>query len=151
MDFARETIKSIAQEYKELLELNYECTASHKDRFPMNIDWAMLFQLEDMGMVHMTTCRIEDKLVGYMSFMVMPNINFMTSSTAYTDKYMVHSDHRGHGIGRKLLIKTIEWAKELKCERLFGGVRLNQGAVALKMYEDLGFEKIETNMEKVLI
>lgn len=146
----REKLQDMLEEFKEVLEFNYKQTASHQDKFPMNIDWDLFLALENANCFFLTTVRDEKKLIGYMSFTVLPNINFKTSKTAYTDKYVILPEYWGKGLGRKLLKATIEWSTEIKCERLFGGVRINQGEAPIKMYESEGFEKIEINMEKVL-
>ncbi|WP_071131172.1 GNAT family N-acetyltransferase [Enterococcus timonensis] len=52
----------------------------------------------------------------------------------------VLSKHQGHGVGKALMVKSEQWAKEIGAV----GIRLNSGAKrteAHKFYEKIGYEK----------
>jgi phosphinothricin acetyltransferase len=54
----------------------------------------------------------------------------------------VNKDHRGKGIGKSLVEKLIEIAKQKNCDKIV----LNTSEKNSKFYEKIGFEKNEIQM-----
>lgn len=61
-----------------------------------------------------------------------------------TASYMVAADHRGHGVGRALVVESLEWARAagFLAMQFNAVVATNRGAVGL--YESLGFTVVGT-------
>jgi acetyltransferase len=51
----------------------------------------------------------------------------------------VRSDFKGHGLGRQLMLRIIEWSKAARIKTVFGLV-LADNAEMLKLCEQLGFQ-----------
>ncbi len=70
---------------------------------------------------------------------------------AYIDDIAVNEKHRGQGVGRALISRAIEWAKE----KGFPGIMLetqNNNVVACRLYQSCGFELcgFDTHLYKAL-
>jgi len=70
---------------------------------------------------------------------------------AYIEDLAVEAEFRGQGVGRALMARAIEWAKERK----FPGIMLetqNNNLAACKLYESCGFELggFDVNLYKAL-
>lgn len=150
LTFQRERIQDMLEEFSEMVNYNFKTVSSNQQELPLDVDWKLYKQLEDMGMVHVTTIRDANKLIGYMSFITGPAHNFTGLTFAYGDKYVVLKEYWGQGLGKKLVQCTLDWAKELGCRKIGGAVKLDQGPAPLKMYTDLGFEAVETVVEKLI-
>ena len=76
------------------------------------------------------------KLMGFASFdtfRAWPAYKYSVEHSVY-----IHTDHRGKGIGRKLMEKLIELAKQQQYHTMIGGLDIaNTGSIVL--HEKLGF------------
>lgn len=61
---------------------------------------------------------------------------------------VVHGDCRGRGIGKHLLTALIRESKRLRLAKV-GLTSRPQRTIANKLYKDLGFEKVKTNVYKL--
>lgn len=55
----------------------------------------------------------------------------------------VHRDHQSHGVGRALLVRLIETAKEVGVAVLLARIT-SESAVSLRLHESVGFQRIGT-------
>jgi len=79
---------------------------------------------------------LEDKLVGLIVFQVNPRIKMQHSGSF---GLIVKKQHRGTGIGRKLIQALLDWASQNpKIEKVCLGVFANN-TFALSLYKSMGF------------
>ena len=77
---------------------------------------------------------------------VKNHINLKDSKTLWVDELCVNKENRGEGIGKQLINKAKEIAKELKCIRLeLNCWEMNKEAIAF--YEKLGMQTQRRIME----
>ncbi len=82
-------------------------------------------------------CYVEDKIVGIAS---MANYKVISGNKGWIEDVVVDQNYRGMGIGRKLVEKLLNLAKEQKLSEvlLFTESHRNE---AIKLYESLNFHK----------
>ena len=81
-----------------------------------------------------------EELVGMAA---LGTILFFHGSVGLVEDVVVNKDHRGHGLGKALMGKIIEYAKERKIDYLQLTSKPER-VVARNMYKELGFEEIPT-------
>ena len=99
--------------------------------------------LSDERVYEFVAC-FNDDIVGY--FYLTENIDIIRNFKTYHVEYVcVDSQHRGQGIGKKMMEYAIQYAKDHQAVRmeLTSG---NQREVAHKLYLSLGFEKRDTSV-----
>ncbi len=92
------------------------------------------FSLNDKEHKKLFGVLFEDKLAGYIEMQVI-------SGEAEVNRMAVLSAFRGKQLGKELLTRGLEFAKERNCKVCFLEVRKNN-AVARNLYESFGFEPI---------
>jgi len=150
MEFLREKLQDILEEFKPIYEAHAKLTASHQDLFPVQPDWPGYAKVEELGWLHIQTVRDNGNLIGYMWFMTGPNFNWPNNKIAVMEKYYVKPEYWGKGIGSKLQELVDIWAKEMGCVRAFGSTKISQGNAPERMMTKNGYTPIEKNWEKVL-
>lgn len=68
----------------------------------------------------------------------------------YLDYLAVQAEHRGHGIGGRLLGAVEEWARQRGAELLLTDTNLRSNVGAVEFYESHGFEKQAVILRKGL-
>jgi len=81
----------------------------------------------------------EGEVIG--GFSIAPSFTGRASHIANA-KYMVKASHRGRGIGKQLVVASLEIAKQLGFEAMQFNLVLEQHEVARKLYDKLGFRII---------
>ena len=101
--FAQEKLSEIREEAFPLLLRHWGEIALNKDGTPLDPDWRKYKLLEDAGMFHVTTMRIGGELVGYVAFVVTPNLHYRTMIVAQDDIFYLAPEHRKGRLGLDLL------------------------------------------------
>ena len=85
-----------------------------------------------------------DEYIAEVSFVFNKNDEDYTipGKRLYLSRIIVKKDMRGKGYGKKLMNYAIDYAKKNNYEELYLGVNLDN-YVALKLYVELGFTKIQ--------
>jgi len=92
---------------------------------------------------------IDDKIVGMASLYWQLKFIRGVSMSGHIEEVVVHKDHQGKGIGRKLIEKLIERAKDGQ----YGGcykISLNCSDDVVGFYEKLGFKRVANEMKMYL-
>jgi GNAT superfamily N-acetyltransferase len=61
-----------------------------------------------------------------------------------TASYMVSADARGRGVGRALVVDSLEWAREAGYAAMQFNAVVEENVGAVQLYEDLGFTVVGT-------
>lgn len=100
--FQKELFTDVIDEAMPLIEKHYNEIAHFKD-IPLDPDIELYKKVEDAGVFHVFTARMDGILVGYAAYFVKPNPHYKTSVQAVQDVLYVDPDHRGFGK------KFIDW------------------------------------------
>ncbi len=76
-------------------------------------------------------CTGDDRVIGSI-------MTFCHSKSAWIGNFIVAKEHRAKGIGKELLLRTINYLKKEKKERIF----LNAAEQAEELYERFGFKRV---------
>ena len=89
------------------------------------------------------------EIVGTLQITFTPSISFQGGKRATIESVRVDEKHRGHGIGKELMLWAIERAKKENCV----AIQLTTNAdrtVAHRFYENLGFKGSHLGMKLYL-
>ena len=100
---AQERLSEIRHEAMPLLLRHWEELALNKATTPLDPDWKAYQRLEDAGVLHVTTLRRGGDLIGYVSFLVAPNLHYQTVIVATDDVFFLAPEYRVGLLGRTLL------------------------------------------------
>lgn len=104
--------QALFDEILPLLHLHHNEVAAFKD-IPLDPDWDAYLSMQSMGILRVFTARDGlGALVGYASFVVMPNPHYRTSLQATCDAIFVHPTQRGRFVGAGLLSAVHERLKQ---------------------------------------
>lgn len=69
----------------------------------INLNWDTYYNIEEAGLFYLFTVRDEDRLIGYCSFIVAPDLHYMGRLSAMQDSIFVLKDYRSKGVGGRLI------------------------------------------------
>jgi GNAT superfamily N-acetyltransferase len=140
--FQRETIESVIEEIRPLLEKHWQEVAHYPD-VPLVPNWNAYEHLQALGALRIYTGRDDGRLIGYSVFTVHPGVHYATSLEADEDLLFVSPEHRKGRFGLQLMqFAESELAAEdvqLVKRRTKVAERLNFGA----LLERMGYEPID--------
>lgn len=96
VDFSRESVCSIEDEIKPLIQSHWEEIAHYKD-IPLDPDWDYYRLLDAKGFLGVYTAREEGKLIGYSIYVVKRNPHYKSSLQASQDIIFISPEKRGFG------------------------------------------------------
>ena len=79
------------------------------------------------------------KVISTCYVLIIPNLTRLGSSIAFVENVVTDKDYRGQGLGRKVMEKAIDFAREKNCYKVI----LQSGSwrkEAHQFYENLGFD-----------
>lgn len=101
--FQPERIGDVREEVWPLLLRHWDEIALNKEHVPLNPDWEGYQRLDDAGMLHVTTARSDGEIVGYSSYLMVPNLHYRTMLVADCDIFYLAPEHRRGMTGIQLL------------------------------------------------
>lgn len=105
--FQAEKLMDVREEVWPLLLRHWDEIALNKDAVPLNPDWDTYGVLETQGMLHVTTARSDaGEIVGYASYVIVPNLHYKTMMVADGDIFYLAPEHRRGTTGLRLLRET---------------------------------------------
>jgi len=116
---------------------------------PLAMHWEKFMDLERSGNTLLVQAYEEDKLVGFVLYIVMPHVHHDTT-IASCNTLATHLDHRGKGIGR-LLMKAAELLlRDKSVTHVTHGYRVTY-ADKEPLFPKLGYKLIEHVYMKELV
>jgi ribosomal protein S18 acetylase RimI-like enzyme len=91
------------------------------------------------GRYKFITARADDnRLLGVMGIWL--NSKFFCGAYMEIDNFVIDKDHRGQGIGKRIMEYALNYARDIKCDSVSLDV-FRENADANALYERYGFEK----------
>ena len=141
MVFAQEKLSKIRHEAMPLLLRHWNEIALNKATTPLDPDWTTYRAIEDAGVFHVTTARLDGQLIGYVSFLIYPNLHYRTVVTAQDDIFFLAWEHRRGRTGILLLEASHRAMKALGATRI---VHHHKDHLDLgPLFRRLGFDLVE--------
>jgi len=149
MHASQETFVQVFADAQELLEKHWDELAVNKAERPLDIDVDRYRQLDVLGLLKVFTLRDENnKLAGYATFMVMPNLHYKTWVCATCDVYYVDPACRKNGWGKFFFEFIKEQLKLYRVNSIYVHDKLSHSHSHL--FKALGFKPIEQTYELVI-
>jgi hypothetical protein len=146
--FQVEKWAQFVEDGKDIFPRHYEELSLEKGIVPMGLDVAKYQEIEDKGMLHVLTARLDGKLIGYYIGIVVTHPHYKDAGLmATTDMFYILPEHR-NGVGMKLLIHAANTLKARGVIKVFLGTKLKQDHTAL--LEALGWTATDKVFTKLL-
>ncbi len=143
-----EDFSSAFQEAAPLLEKHYNILSFHKGKFPLLPQLHVYQEREARGETVTITLRRDGSLIGYWMCFVAPGLHYSTCLTSIMDIWFIDPDHMA-GKAPLILINAVENEMRRRGVNLwFAGEKLAKPCG--RLFEKLGFEKVETFYAKWL-
>ena len=130
------------EELKPLLPLHWEELALNKDKVPLDPQYDIYVERERRGELLFVTLREAGRLVGYFIGFIAPGLHYRSCLTCTMDIFYVHPEVRCRFAGVRLFKAVKAEVKRRGVQRWFVGSKVH--ADASRLFEALGFEKVET-------
>ena len=97
---------------------------------------------------HMLAAVAEDGTIAGITTLIITEIP--TSCKAWTEDVVVDEKYRGQGIGRALVTRAVEMARECGAEQIMLTSNPSR-TVARKLYAECGFSEVETTLFRLFL
>lgn len=147
-----EKLANVRPELEALLPLHWQEIARDRDnpKFQLKPDWKSYFALESIGQFFMMCCRVDSKLVGYLIGFVRPQLHYVDSVAFVADIYFVLPEYRRGRIGLELFRKAEQALRRRGVDKMYLGCKCAEHLDRSKLFEHLGFTRIEYLYAKVI-
>lgn len=146
--YSVEKIADIITDVKPLLEAHYKEIAWKQDRIKLNPNYRQYEALEQLGMLHISTVRIDGALVGYCITLLVKHMHYQDCLYALNDILYIAKLYRRGSLGSRLIKFTEEKLKELGALVVTYHVKTSHDFRPL--LERNGYELAEWNLMKYI-
>jgi GNAT superfamily N-acetyltransferase len=137
----------------DLLRGHWEELGVHKDRMPLDPDFARFVQLEDAGLFRVWTARDGKTLAGYLAFFIQPHLHYKSTPTATEDLFLLAPAYRQGLNGVRLFTTAFDALRELGVKRIICHSKVHfeaeRGGLD-KLFAHLGFEHTDRIWSRML-
>lgn len=147
--YQRERLASVKDDILPLLKQDWDEIQHDKDKIPLDPNWELYQAVEDATVLRIYTARTqEDKLVGYIVFILTPSMHSRSLTLAVCDILFLTKSRRKGMTG----VRLMRFAEQ---EMIAEGVRWFQITTTEShpidpVMKRLGYRKTETRHEKVI-
>lgn len=141
LTFQTEDWPDVLEELQAHWPAHWAEVATHKDKIPLDPNYAEYDLIHRAGGLHVTTARHAGELVGYLTAIVRPHLHYAHSLSAFYDLYYMTPKHRRGMAGVNLFRAAERALKARGVERMFTGTKLSKDAS--RIFERLGWMEAE--------
>lgn len=147
-----EKLADVRKELEELLPLHWAEIARDRNnpKFQLAPDWDTYRDLEAMGQFFMMAVRCDGRLTGYLIGFVSRQLHYMNSLAFRADIFYLLPEFRKGRIGIELFRKAEEALRRRGVDKIYLGSKCRADLDRSKLFEHLGYERIEYVYAKVL-
>jgi GNAT superfamily N-acetyltransferase len=145
-----ERLSDTMEELKPHFDPHWQELALNQDKVPLDPQYAVYFERENVGQVLLVVLREAGKVVAYFVGFVAPALHYQTCLTLQMDIFWLHPDYRdadsltqleAHMLSMQLFEAVREEAKRRGVKRVFFGSKLHKDAS--RVFEELGMVEVE--------
>lgn len=146
----REKFEDVYPELIPILERHWDELAINKEERPLNVDVDRYKLMSERDILRIYTLRdgMWGKLVGYASFIIVPNLHYKTWVNGICDVYWVDPEFRNAGWGTSFFKEIVVQLKNELVNSIYVHEKLSKPHG--KLFESLGFKAIEQTYELVI-
>ena len=126
----------VADDIKHLFAEHYDELCVTKD-FPLDPDYEAYQRMADSGCLRVITCRLNERAIGYVVFIIQPHLHYKTCLTAFEDVYFVHKDYRRGRVGIRLFQYAEKALKAAGVNRIIYHTKMHMDNS--RLFEYLGY------------
>jgi GNAT superfamily N-acetyltransferase len=147
-----ESLTDVRPELEKLLPLHWQEIARDRSdpRFGLKPDWETYHALEREGQFFFLACRVDGKLVGYLIGFVRRQLHYVKSLAFTADIYFLLPEYRKGRIGVELFRQAETALRRRGVDKIYLGSKARADLDRSKLFEHLGYEKIEYIFAKVI-
>jgi len=147
-----EPLSTARPELEELLPAHWQEIARDREnpKFHLKPDWNSYHSLEAAGQFFMMVCRVDGRMVGYLIGFVSPQLHYVDSLAFRADIYFVLPEFRKGRIGIELFRQAEQTLRRRGVDKIYLGTKCREDLDRSKLFERLGYERIEFVFAKVL-
>jgi len=134
-------------EFEKLFPEHYEELCVTKD-FNYEPDYEAYKRMAEAGMLRCITCRSDERLIGYIIFIVTPHLHYKSCMTAIEDLYFVTKEFRKGRVGIMLFKYAEKVLKERGVQRIVMHTKVHLDNS--KLFEYLGYKMTDKVFSKML-
>jgi len=135
------------KEFEQLFPEHYEELCVTKD-YPYEPDYDAYKNLANSGMLRCITCRSDEKLIGYIIFIITPHMHYKSCKTAFEDIYFVSKEYRKGRVGIKLFQYAEQVLKDRGVNRIVMHTKIHLDNS--RLFEYLGYKLTDKVFTKML-
>lgn len=143
-----ERLQDIREEMASLIIPHWEEVALNKKEIPLDVDWDWYRQIEDAGILHVTTARAGDELVGYALFVVSGSLRYKGLRMAENDVFYMSPERRKGLEGARLFKAAEAHLKSKGVHKMLLKTKLHKDLDVL--FRRLGYKPIERYYSKLI-
>jgi GNAT superfamily N-acetyltransferase len=148
LKYQQEFLNSFIPEVSELAERDWLEVQHNTTAVKLDPDWDSYKSLEKQGSLYVFTCRDDNKLVGYFTALIVPNLHSKGHFRVMNDAIFLDKPYRKGFAG----VRLIKFAED--CIKQDGHSTLLINTTEInpidKLMDRLGYTKIVTSFEKEL-
>ena len=146
--YTTEKFSDLIEEMKALFYEHWQEIANYKDRFPLNPDFNRYRKMDELGLLHTSIAREEEKIIGYCIFFVMPHLHYQDCIYAVNDVVFVSKAHRKGTVGMRIIKFSVGELTKRGVHRMVMHIKVNHDFG--RVLERIGFVKTETQYDLLL-
>ena len=138
-DIKVERLSSFINELKPLLEKHYKEVHVYRKVVDFNPDYETYLSLDEAGVLHCVTARVDGKLVGYFISTVSASLHYMDHKYAVNDVVYIDKGLRGSNLAYDMIsfaeneykkmgvsVYTLHIKTAIPCEKLMNSLELKK-------------------------
>jgi len=149
IEFNEEFFDDCFLEMVPLLKDHWKEVAVYQDDVPLDIDVERYKTLEEMGRLHIVTCRDDGKLVGYCVTIINEHMHYKSTVFGLNDIIYLAPEYRRAGVAYSL-IAFVEMCLKEKYNVKVMTLHMKTAIPFESLAEACGFNKVEYIYSKVL-
>jgi L-amino acid N-acyltransferase YncA len=138
----------IVDELAEWFPKHWAELAVTKEAVPLDVDFIRYKYLDDNGVLHLVTIRMDGELIGYYVSVLNQHLHYKSTPHAFCDIYYVDPAHRNGRVGLKLFLVVEEEMKKLGIKKIITSCKVSHDHS--RMFEALGYENTDILFAKIL-
>ena len=139
--YATEAWSDVVDELAQHWPAHWDEVAMHKDKVPLDPDFAEYARLEATGQLHVTVARHRGAVIGYLVAVVRPHLHYKSCLSAFFDLYYVVPSHRLWMTGVRLFSEAERALGKRGVKRMFTGTKLSKDAAVI--FQRSGWDEAE--------
>jgi hypothetical protein len=148
LTFQQEAWLDVELEVLAIAERHWDEIAVHKDEIKLDLDCQLFRNMQDIGILHITTARAGGELVGYYAMVIRTHPNYKTTKFGFLQSYFLLPEFRAPFTGMELFEAMEEAMRKAGAECLISGHKLSLDVGPL--FKRLGWTPFEMMYTKLL-